>query len=350
MVLATPHARGQEPGWKWPQGDIAVCWDNLVPDDHDDYRKQETRREWVKQAVTRNWAALSAVAFTGWGECEEGSEDGIQIKISWDGKSPSSSNVGRTDVQHVQQGLDGKPAMTLQFGGCEPLPQGCIISAALHEFGHALGFQHEHRRPDGGPGDLCLAIHPPSEGDPDLKEEDEPVFVSDEYDPNSIMNYCPVFGQLFDSISEADALGVEKHYGPDRKGKLYAKARWAGFHSCEKKYPADDTHGTAFRHLLGSDCYSCPKGYGRSIIPTDWITGPRACARGLNYRSATRRGDWGCPADAFKNGLLDQCFRCPSGDYERTAEIASDLTKVEKACVRKDWGLLRMWTIGLRPH
>lgn len=69
MVLATADARGQEPSWKWPRGNFAVCWDNLVPDNHDDYRKQETRREWVEQAVTRNWAAfsngLSAVAFTG---------------------------------------------------------------------------------------------------------------------------------------------------------------------------------------------------------------------------------------------------------------------------------------------
>jgi hypothetical protein len=348
-LLASAAAEAAEPpAWKWPAGNVPVCWANLVPPSDANYAAQEERRKWAKDVVNGNWGAFSGLEFTGWEACEAGSEDGIQIKIAWDGSTPSSSYVGRSAVVFMQH--RGTPAVTLQFtpnfGKCLAFTAGCIVSATLHEFGHALGFQHEHRRPEGGPDFVCKFVHKPGEGDPLLKAEDEPVFVSGSYDGNSIMNYCPVFGGLFDSISESDVLGLQKHYGADPKGRLYAAATWKGRSSCELKYAKTESRTAAFRHWLG-DCYACPAGYGRSINPD--INAPTACAKGFSFARAIHVGKWGCPSGAFKNGVFDQCYSCPDG-YDRTAVIASDLTKVPKACVRREWGVLKMLTIGLRPH
>lgn len=338
----------EDPAWKWPSGDLDVCWANLLASDHEDYDKQETYRAWTKEAVNSNWGAFSALDFIGWDACDDDFGVGIEIEITWDKDVSNAANVGRLDVLTSQFG--GEPGVILNFAECGwPFANGCIVSAALHEFGHAIGFEHEHRRPDGGPSDACLEAHPPRDGDRELDPADNPVFVSDSYDSNSIMGYCPTFKRTFDSISEDDAIGVAKHYGPDPKGTLYSATDWKGHHSCELKNPANASYGTGFRHLLTADCYACPKGYGRSAIPTDWIDGPRACAKLLSYKPAKHVGSWGCPSGAFKNGLYDQCYSCPD-EYDRTLTIGVDLTKDPEACVRKDWGVARMLTINFRPQ
>lgn len=107
-------------------------------------------------------------------------------------------------------------------------------------------------------------------------------------------------------------------------------ASWAGNHSCEQKFPATKKHGKAFRHRLTSSCYSCPKGYTRTVWKID---GNKACKKGgfVEIRepaSAVKRGAWGCAKGAFKNGLLDQCYTCPKGFKERiTGLFAPDLTR-----------------------
>ena len=112
--------------------------------------------------------------------------------------------------------------MNMQFDA----PDHYIESSALHEFGHALGFHHEHRRTNED-GELvtdswCQWEHPTKSGDSgNIKDG---TFLSDEYDANSIMSYCPQFKQYFNAISEDDAGGIQKYYGAGEKGVILKAA------------------------------------------------------------------------------------------------------------------------------
>jgi hypothetical protein len=82
----------------------------------------------------------------------------------------------------------------------------------VHEFGHALGFEHEQDRPDNfnasGQPTMCAsgAVDQGNQG-----------VLETPYDPNSIMNYCStdaLTGQAFPTeLSADDILGVRKVYG-----------------------------------------------------------------------------------------------------------------------------------------
>lgn len=71
----------------------------------------------------------------------------------------------------------------------------CIRAVAIHEFGHSLGFPHEHNRPD---ETECSAANSGSTGSD---------YVTP-YDPVSIMNYCG----LAITPSPLDLLGAEILY------------------------------------------------------------------------------------------------------------------------------------------
>lgn len=68
----------------------------------------------------------------------------------------------------------------------------------------------------------------------------------------------------------------------------------------------------------GGEYWSCPAGYKRAIVPP--VTSARACER--------KR----CPRGAFRNGVFGGCYTCPRG-YKRSLAIGADLTKVPRACV-----------------
>ena len=81
---------------------------------------------------------------------------------------------------------------------------------------------------------------------------------------------------------------------------------------------------------LGS-CYSCPSGYKRG---TASVKSSKACFKRipLKWTSATKKGKPGCADGSFRNGLSENCFKCPAG-YVRNLNIGSDLTKID-ACSR----------------
>lgn len=79
---------------------------------------------------------------------------------------------------------------------------------------------------------------------------------------------------------------------------------------------------------IGS-CYSCPSGYKRG---TASVKSSKACFKKISVKwaRATDQGKPGCAEGSFRNGLSENCFKCPAG-YIRNMVIGSDLTNV-KAC------------------
>ncbi|MEF2549449.1 hypothetical protein VQ045_20130 [Aurantimonas sp. E1-2-R+4] len=172
---------------------VFVCWENASP-------RFVREMEWVQRAASSSWQEHSGLAFRGWRGCAETS-DGIRILIEDTGPH----------VKQLGAFLNGRPAgMVLNFTfqnwspSCarnESARERCIRSIAVHEFGHATGFAHEHNRWD-TPGECTLE---PQGTDGDV--------MLTPYDASSVMNYCnPVYNNN-GSLSLLDVASVQAVYG-----------------------------------------------------------------------------------------------------------------------------------------
>lgn len=172
----------------WASPQIPVCWENPGT-----FARE---RGWVRAAVARTWEAASAVRFTGWGTCARDAR-GIRIRIA--DAHPHTEGLGNR--------LDGRAnGMVLNFTfntfarSCRSQLQFCIEAIAAHEFGHALGFAHEHNRSDRFD---CTEAH----------QGTEPDFFVTPYDTVSIMNYCNPAWNGDGRLSDLDRLGASVLYG-----------------------------------------------------------------------------------------------------------------------------------------
>lgn len=187
----------------WTERTIPVCWEAMPPE-----RARE--RAWVQDAIARSWQANSQLAFSGWGQCPKHGPTATGIRIGSpprSGDGPSTAGLGRI-VSGKRNGVKLEFAYRAWSPRCAATAtarESCIRANAVHEFGHALGFAHEHLRPD--TPDWCREAAGGSPGDRILTP----------WDPDSIMNYCN-YDRMREGgrLSAGDIASVQQIYGSPR--------------------------------------------------------------------------------------------------------------------------------------
>lgn len=176
----------------WKSQTISVCWENPSTENG-------AMRNIVRLAVAETWERSSGIVFgPQWEKCQSGS-DGIHIRIS--DERPHVKALGAV-LNRMPDGMVLNFTFEIWGERCKHDIPFCMKAFAVHEFGHALGFAHEHNRVDAPPECQRELEDPSLEGNWNLTG----------YDSQSIMNYCNSEWLNKGLLSERDKKAVSYLY------------------------------------------------------------------------------------------------------------------------------------------
>ncbi len=173
-----------------PPGPQQVCWSSAA---------HSTERGWIQAVLTgdRSWSNFAEVDFQGWGLCPSSGFQGIRLNpdgTKWD--EENGKWVGNTSCSSPVNGIQD---CRFDLAGITyRTDRASIEGNALHEFGHALGFMHEHLHE----GATCPKRQPGEAWVPELYS----LGPADDW--QSVMSYCGG-----NDLSEWDIAGVQAVYG-----------------------------------------------------------------------------------------------------------------------------------------
>ncbi|MGI9433348.1 MAG: hypothetical protein ACR2Q4_00690 [Geminicoccaceae bacterium] len=276
-------------GAAWSTLPIPVCFEDPKTQHRQD-------RDHIRKSIEQSWAKESAVTFEGWGACHDGSE-GIRILLSRG--YPKTIARGR----HLN-GLSAGMQLPELWG----LTSLSINSkTTVHEFGHALGFGHEHARPDAPYEDACGVI------DAAGKRYTEGDLAITAFDFDSIMVGCvkdatQVFSTGVPKLSAADIYGLVSTYGSapanildhDEPGDLFGQSIAIGDFDGDNVpdlavgAPGEVVDGLETRrgavYLFKGDDFRGLRPWGRLVprdLPTENGMGMDGFGYALNVRKST---------------------------------------------------------------
>lgn len=181
----------------WPNLPIHTCFE--APDTELESSFSNWRDK-IVTAVKNQIEGRTVVRFEGWSLCKEDHEKGIRIRVlpkpnGYKGVSGWTKGLGSQ--------LDGRKDGLNVFTNHNT---SAFRYTVLHEFGHALGLDHEHHRIDTyGPDHPCLMLPAGP------RHDKESLFQFGPWDKLSIMNYCDHTNII--SLSSFDVEVLNRLYG-----------------------------------------------------------------------------------------------------------------------------------------
>jgi hypothetical protein len=230
----------------WSPGQqIKVCWVPAI-----DANEEIPRR--VHQMVDEQWGRYSSLTFIGWDTCtkeveptpEEKAQDPNAPKTRVPTDDPAELDndtillretdgfFDRSDSTDLGRAESGASVIELNFhtSDLSHLPPGirdivgiycgeegpdCVGAVAVHEFGHRLGFAHEHDRPEFNSVCTTPLLHQR------ITSHRIAGFDLTTYDFDSAMNYCR--GLNTATLSPKDIAGLQRVYGRKPEGAIVSR-------------------------------------------------------------------------------------------------------------------------------
>ena len=105
----------------------------------------------------------------------------------------------------------------------------------------------------------------------------------------------------------------------------FSSATFEGAKSCKDKYPANKTYERAYLDIINQKCWSCPKGYSRTMAPSPNMKNackkPNPMVKAKFHSKATGALKNQCKGSPWLR--QKKCWTCPSG-YRRSLKMSGE--------------------------